>query len=167
MNPLLYVLGYGAPFVAQGTPADMPGLAAMIEEAIRFPGFAFVNVQSPCVTFGEEDQQLKAHKATHEAARKTSATTPTDRLQAMDAGAGLRDGAATPASSTATRTRRRRYESAGARAAAARSRPARAAARRASSTCSCSAEQERRDEHDAQASTSPACRCTTRSIWRS
>ncbi len=62
VNPLLYVLGYGAHFVAQGTPADMPGLAAIIEEAIRFPGFAFVNVQSPCVTFGEPDRQLKAHR---------------------------------------------------------------------------------------------------------
>ena len=64
VNPLLYVLGYGASFVAQGTPADMPGLAAVIEEAIRFPGFAFVNVQSPCVTYGQEEQQLKAHKGT-------------------------------------------------------------------------------------------------------
>jgi 2-oxoglutarate ferredoxin oxidoreductase subunit beta len=25
VNPLLYVLAYGAGFVAQGTPADMPG----------------------------------------------------------------------------------------------------------------------------------------------
>ncbi len=64
VNPLLYVLAYGAHFVAQGTPADMPGLTQMIEEAIRFPGFAFVNVQSPCVTYGEEHQQLKVHKAT-------------------------------------------------------------------------------------------------------
>jgi 2-oxoglutarate ferredoxin oxidoreductase subunit beta len=64
VNPLMYVLCYGAPFVAQGTPADMPGLAAMIEEAIRYPGFSFVNIQSPCVTYGEEEQQLKAHKAT-------------------------------------------------------------------------------------------------------
>jgi 2-oxoglutarate ferredoxin oxidoreductase subunit beta len=62
VNPLLYVLGYGARFVAQGTPADMVGLAAIIEEGIRFPGFAFINVQSPCVTFGQADQQLKAHK---------------------------------------------------------------------------------------------------------
>lgn len=62
INPLLAVLSAGAGFVAQGTPADMPGLAAMIEEAIRYPGFAFVNVQSPCVTYGEEDQQLRAHK---------------------------------------------------------------------------------------------------------
>ncbi|MGD0813886.1 MAG: 2-oxoacid:ferredoxin oxidoreductase subunit beta [Verrucomicrobiota bacterium] len=62
VNPLLYVMGYGASFVAQGTPADMPGLARMIEEGIRFPGFAFINVQSPCVTYGGEDQQLKAQK---------------------------------------------------------------------------------------------------------
>ncbi len=64
VNPLMYVLCYGASFVAQGTPADMPGLASMIEEAIRYPGFAFVNIQSPCVTYGEDEQQLKAHKAT-------------------------------------------------------------------------------------------------------
>lgn len=62
VNPLLYVLAYGAGYVAQGTPADMAGLATVIEEAIRFPGFAFVNVQSPCITFGQADQQLKAHK---------------------------------------------------------------------------------------------------------
>jgi 2-oxoglutarate ferredoxin oxidoreductase subunit beta len=62
VNPLLYVLGYGCRFVGQGTPADMAGLAAIIEEAIRFPGFAFVNVQSPCVTYGQAEQQLKTQK---------------------------------------------------------------------------------------------------------
>jgi 2-oxoglutarate ferredoxin oxidoreductase subunit beta len=66
LNPLLYVLGYGASYVAQGTPADMQGLAAVIEEGIRFPGFAFINVQSPCVTYGRPEQSLKAHKATME-----------------------------------------------------------------------------------------------------
>src|SRR5512134_737612 len=82
VNPLLYVLGYGAHFVAQGTPADMAGLAAMVEEAIRFPGFAFINVQSPCVTFGEPEQQLKAHKQ----AMRTLASLghdPADRVRAM------------------------------------------------------------------------------------
>jgi 2-oxoglutarate ferredoxin oxidoreductase subunit beta len=82
VNPLLYVLGYGASFVAQGTPADMVGLAAIIEDAIRFPGFAFVNVQSPCVTFGEPEQQLKAHKQ----GLRTLASLghdPADRVKAM------------------------------------------------------------------------------------
>ncbi len=63
VNPLLYVLAYGAGFVAQGRPPTWPGMTAVIEEAIRYPGFSFVNVQSPCVTFGEEDQQVKAHRA--------------------------------------------------------------------------------------------------------
>ena len=83
VNPLLYVLGYGAEFVAQGTPADMNGLAKVIEEGIRYPGFAFINVQSPCVTYGQEDQMLKAQKAMMEpldALKHDSA----DRLAAMD-----------------------------------------------------------------------------------
>ncbi len=62
VNPLLYVLGYGASFVAQGSPLDMAGLAKLMEEGIRFPGFAFINVQSPWVTYGEEDQQLKGQR---------------------------------------------------------------------------------------------------------
>jgi 2-oxoglutarate ferredoxin oxidoreductase subunit beta len=82
VNPLLYVLAYGAGFVAQGTPADMAGLATMIEEAIRFPGFAFVNVQSPCVTFGEPDAQLKAHKTAMKALAARGHD-PSNRFRAM------------------------------------------------------------------------------------
>jgi len=82
VNPLLYVLGYGAGFVAQGTPADMPGLADVIEEGIRYPGFAFVNVQSPCVTYGQEDQQLRVHKQKMKSLKDLSHDA-TDRLKAM------------------------------------------------------------------------------------
>src|SRR5512136_3305119 len=82
VNPLLYVLGYGASFVAQGTPADMAGLAAVIEEGIRYPGFAFVNVQSPCVAYGQEEQQLKAHKGAMQALSSLGHD-PSDRLKAM------------------------------------------------------------------------------------
>jgi 2-oxoglutarate ferredoxin oxidoreductase subunit beta len=62
VNPLSYTLSYGAKFVAQGTPADMKGLAKIIEEGIRFPGFAFINIQSPCVTYGEEKDMVKGQK---------------------------------------------------------------------------------------------------------
>jgi 2-oxoglutarate ferredoxin oxidoreductase subunit beta len=62
VNPLLYTLAYGAGFVAQGVPADMDGLAKMIEAAIRYPGFAFVNIQSPCVSFGDPENQVKVQK---------------------------------------------------------------------------------------------------------
>jgi len=82
VNPLLYVLAYGAGFVAQGTPADMASLASVIEDAIRFPGFAFVNVQSPCVTFGQEEQQLKAHRARMKPLAKLGHDA-SDRLRAL------------------------------------------------------------------------------------
>ncbi|HXK61948.1 MAG TPA: thiamine pyrophosphate-dependent enzyme, partial [Acidobacteriota bacterium] len=82
VNPLLYVLSYGAGFVAQGTPADMPGLADIIEEGIRFPGFAFINVQSPCVTFGQDEHQLRVHKQKMKRLKDLSHD-PTDRLKAM------------------------------------------------------------------------------------
>ncbi len=62
VNPLLYTLAYGAGFVAQGVPADMDGLAKMIEAAIRYPGFSFVNIQSPCVSFGDPESQVKVQK---------------------------------------------------------------------------------------------------------
>jgi 2-oxoglutarate/2-oxoacid ferredoxin oxidoreductase subunit beta len=81
MNPLLSVLAYGAGYVAQGTPADMAGLAKIIEEAIRYPGFAFVNVQSPCITYGLADQQLKQQKATMRDL-KSLGHDPSDRLNA-------------------------------------------------------------------------------------
>ncbi|MFO0555649.1 MAG: 2-oxoacid:ferredoxin oxidoreductase subunit beta [Polyangiaceae bacterium] len=83
VNPLLYVLSYGAGFVAQATPADMAGMSAVIEEAIRYPGFAFVNIQSPCVTYGEEHQQVKAHRAMMKPLSSLGHD-PTDRLAAMN-----------------------------------------------------------------------------------
>jgi len=83
VNPLMTVLGYGCGFVAQGTPSDPAGLAALIEEAIRYPGFAFVNVQSPCVTFGNAEWQAAQHKA---AMKKLSdlGHDPSNRIAAMD-----------------------------------------------------------------------------------
>jgi 2-oxoglutarate ferredoxin oxidoreductase subunit beta len=62
VNPLLYTLAYGCGFVAQGVPADLDQLTKLLEEAIRYPGFSFVNIQSPCVTFGDAEDQLKVQK---------------------------------------------------------------------------------------------------------
>jgi hypothetical protein len=105
VNPLLYVLAYGAGFVAQGVPADMDGLAKMIEEAIRYPGFSFVNIQSPCVTFGDAEDQMKVQKTRM---RKLAAEghDPSNRLRAMELAQATAP-SSTPASSTGTRTRRR------------------------------------------------------------
>jgi 2-oxoglutarate ferredoxin oxidoreductase subunit beta len=83
VNPLLYVMGYGASFVAQGTPADMAGLAKIIEEGIRFPGFAFINVQSPCITYGMEDQQMKSQRSKMKSLESLGHN-PSDRARATE-----------------------------------------------------------------------------------
>jgi len=77
------VVGYGASFVAQGTPADMAGLAKIIEEGIRYPGFAFINVQSPCVTYGDAETQMKMQRSKM---RKLEAEghDATNRIRAME-----------------------------------------------------------------------------------
>ncbi len=51
VNPLELALAGGASFVAQGFSADQPALTKLIQQGIEHPGFAFINVQSPCVTY--------------------------------------------------------------------------------------------------------------------
>ncbi len=83
VNPLLYTLAYGAGFVAQGVPADMDGLTKILEAAIRYPGFSFVNIQSPCISFGDAENQMKVQKTR---LRKLEAEghDPSNRLRAME-----------------------------------------------------------------------------------
>ncbi|MBF0275044.1 MAG: 2-oxoacid:ferredoxin oxidoreductase subunit beta [Nitrospinae bacterium] len=55
INPLAFVLTYGATFVAQafsGNPKQMRGL---ITQAMKHRGFSYINVISPCPTFNKQD----------------------------------------------------------------------------------------------------------------
>ena len=51
LNPLALALSAGATFVAQAFSGNMAQLVAILEAAVKHQGFAFVNVQSPCVTY--------------------------------------------------------------------------------------------------------------------
>jgi len=64
-NPLVIALASGANFVARAFAGDPNGTAAIIAEAIRHPGFSFVEVLSPCITFRPEQRAWKelAHPA--------------------------------------------------------------------------------------------------------
>jgi len=62
-------------------------MTKIIEEAIRYPGFAFVNIQSPCVTFGDPDKQVKAQKATMRNLQ-TEGHDVTNHLRAMELAEG-------------------------------------------------------------------------------
>ncbi|WP_333825587.1 2-oxoacid:ferredoxin oxidoreductase subunit beta [Pinisolibacter sp.] len=58
-SPLAIALAAGANFVARGFALDVKPLAAMIVEAVRHPGFSFIEVLSPCITFRPEEMEWK------------------------------------------------------------------------------------------------------------
>lgn len=63
LNPLEVMLAYGASFVAQAFSADVKRLTQLIADAVQYPGFAYVNVISPCVTYRGGREQYDAMKA--------------------------------------------------------------------------------------------------------
>ncbi|MBI3444216.1 MAG: 2-oxoacid:ferredoxin oxidoreductase subunit beta [Magnetospirillum sp.] len=58
-HPLAIALAAGANFIARGFSGDPNGTAEIIAEAIRHPGFSFVCIMSPCITFREEQREWK------------------------------------------------------------------------------------------------------------
>jgi 2-oxoglutarate ferredoxin oxidoreductase subunit beta len=64
-NPLLTALACGANYIARGYSGDVAGTAKLIVDATRHPGFSFIQVLSPCVTF-RPDEQPMWKKAVHE-----------------------------------------------------------------------------------------------------
>ena len=64
-HPLVIALASGANFVARGFSGDPNGCAALIVQAVRHPGFSFVEILSPCVTFrpDQRDWARKVHPA--------------------------------------------------------------------------------------------------------
>lgn len=83
-NPLAIALAAGANFIARAFSGDPNGTAATIAEAIRHPGFSFVAVMSPCVTFREEQREWKNLVRPAAAEATTEAATAAKRLMTDD-----------------------------------------------------------------------------------
>jgi 2-oxoglutarate ferredoxin oxidoreductase subunit beta len=58
-NPVSLAIAAGANFVARGFSGQPDELADLIAEGMRWPGFAFVEVLSPCITFRPEQRDWK------------------------------------------------------------------------------------------------------------
>lgn len=58
-HPLVIALASGANFVARAFSGDPNGTARTIVEAIEHPGFSFVQILSPCVTFRPDQREWK------------------------------------------------------------------------------------------------------------
>jgi 2-oxoglutarate ferredoxin oxidoreductase subunit beta len=58
-HPLVIALASGASFIARASSTDPNGAAKLIVEAIQHPGFSFVHMLSPCVTYRPEQREWK------------------------------------------------------------------------------------------------------------
>ncbi len=58
-NPLAIALAAGANFIARAFSGDPNGTARIVAEAIRAPGFSFVEILSPCVTFRPDEREWR------------------------------------------------------------------------------------------------------------
>jgi len=58
-HPLVVALAAGANFVARAFSGDPNGTADILAQAIRTPGFSFVEILSPCVTFRPDQREWK------------------------------------------------------------------------------------------------------------
>lgn len=56
----------GASFVAQSFSGDKEQLIPLIKAAIKHPGFAFINIVSPCVTFNNNPGSTKSYQYVRE-----------------------------------------------------------------------------------------------------
>ncbi len=59
-HPLVIALASGANFVARAFSGDIKGTTRTIVEAVKHPGFSFVEILSPCVTFRPEQREWKS-----------------------------------------------------------------------------------------------------------
>jgi 2-oxoglutarate ferredoxin oxidoreductase subunit beta len=58
-QPMVIALASGANFIARAFTGDPNNLADVIVQAVRHPGFSFVEVLSPCITFRPEQKDWK------------------------------------------------------------------------------------------------------------
>lgn len=55
LNPLALALASGCGYVARGFSGDIKQLTKLYMDAIQYPGFALIDVFSPCVTFNKQN----------------------------------------------------------------------------------------------------------------
>ena len=78
-SPVAIALAAGANFVARGFALDVKPLADILVAAMKHPGFSFVEVLSPCITFRPEEMDWK------KAIKRNAIETTSDRKAAMAA----------------------------------------------------------------------------------
>jgi 2-oxoglutarate ferredoxin oxidoreductase subunit beta len=83
-HPLVVALASGANFIARAFSGDPNGTAEILTQAIRHPGFSFVEILSPCVTFRPEQREWKTQVRPAPVEPTTDASRAARRLRTDD-----------------------------------------------------------------------------------
>lgn len=89
VNPIHYALAYDASFIARGYSLSTKHLVMLITEAIKHPGFAIIDVISPCVTFRGDEQYKTLKEKVKEIGPEHDIT---DKVKAFDLAQDQEDG---------------------------------------------------------------------------
>jgi 2-oxoglutarate ferredoxin oxidoreductase subunit beta len=66
IDPVLLAMNLGAGFVARSFSGDKKQLVPLIQAGLEYPGFALIDVLSPCVTFNDHEGSTKSYQYTRE-----------------------------------------------------------------------------------------------------
>ena len=66
IDPVLLALSLGATFVARSFSGDKAQLVPILKAGLRHPGFALVDIISPCVSFNDHEASTKSYRYTRD-----------------------------------------------------------------------------------------------------
>ena len=66
IDPVLLAMNLGAGFVARSFSGDKAQLVPLIQAGLKYPGFAVIDILSPCVTFNDHEGSTKSYAYTRE-----------------------------------------------------------------------------------------------------
>ena len=66
IDPVLLAMTLGASFVARSFSGDKAQLVPLLQAGLKHPGFAIIDVLSPCVTFNDHEGSTKSYAYTRE-----------------------------------------------------------------------------------------------------
>ena len=66
IDAVLTAINFGCTFVARGFSGDKQSLVPLLKAAILHPGFAMLDVLSPCVTFNDHEDSTKSYAHTRQ-----------------------------------------------------------------------------------------------------
>jgi 2-oxoglutarate ferredoxin oxidoreductase subunit beta len=66
IDPVLLALSLGATFVARSFSGDKSQLVPILKAGLRHPGFALIDIISPCVSFNDHEASTKSYRYTRD-----------------------------------------------------------------------------------------------------